>query len=172
MENLGFQLFCSTFQSWRQHKLSPADGEKIFVIEYWILYYFNIRSKSGEQIIGKFPGIPLTLKRGSAKLCRGSWLNFARFRDPRWLWLVPIVVMGSECPGWLWSCVFLVMAFGCLCPCVENLRPCPSWVYDCLSFVWVLALVRFVLQNCVRIDSVTKCSGHGHAVVCWAWLCS
>ena len=43
-------------------------------------------------------------------------------------------------------------------------------MYGCLSSVRMLAFVHVVLQNLVRIDSVTKCSGHGHAVVCWVWL--
>ena len=51
---LGFSIFSwSTFQSWRQHELSLADGEKNICYwgsAYWILYYFDIRSKSGEQI--------------------------------------------------------------------------------------------------------------------------
>ena len=50
-------------------------------------------------VLRRFPGLPLTSKRGSAKLCQGSWLYFARFRDPCWLWFVPIVVMGFECSG-------------------------------------------------------------------------
>ena len=79
--------------------------------------------------------------------------------------------MGTGCFGKRLSCGFLEMAFVCPCPRVGSFGPCPCWTSNCLLLVRMPALVLFVLVNLVRIGSVMKYCGHGHAEVRWAWSC-
>ena len=104
------------------------------------------------------------------KLCEGRLLNLVCFCDPRWLYLIPVVGMGTGCFGKQLSCGFLEMAFACPCPRVGSLCPCPCWTSNCLWVVRVLALMLFVLWNFVRIGSVMKYCGRCHAEISRACL--